>query len=420
MSIRDFRFGSEPPIIASCRRMLRSQDQVKAQDPTQPSASGPVQTPPNNAVGSGEGKWFWILAGLAGLGAYRYRNKIGSVISLCLGGQTIWHPRQQQRLLEEIKRGLEDVPVEQRPLLVEALSSYFAQQNQQSLQKVDKTDLQQPVSDVKVRNVIEPQLIEQKSDLYASRWLDITKDPGTILIIGTQGSGKSAHGYYLLWLYRFEGAFVLGLPREVWDCLPREIGVIGDIGEAPNGSTVLIDEAYLQFFSRESQSKRARELIKILGLLRQKHLRLIFVAQQARYIDVDIFTEAKVIIIKEPGLFQEKTDRPQLAEAIHKAKEEIGAKQGNKQRYSYVVSAAFEGVLENPCPDFFNDKLSKAYAYGSAVVAEERAPRELSKEEKKEEARQLLREEDLSYREIGKRLGVPTTTIWRWLHEKKG
>ena len=101
-------------------------------------------------------------------------------------------------------------------------------------------------------------------------------------------------------------------------------GVIRTIEDALNGSTVLIDEAILLYLSREAN----KQLIKLLTLARQKRLRLIFIAQESRYIDVSILSRTQALLVKEPALFQARTDRPEVTRIIETARDEFDKVKG--------------------------------------------------------------------------------------------
>lgn len=51
-------------------------------------------------------------------------------------------------------------------------------------------------------------------------------------------------------------------------------------------STVLVDEAYLSFPARDGQTRRNKELTKVINLAHQKDLSPIFVTDESRYIDL--------------------------------------------------------------------------------------------------------------------------------------
>ena len=76
------------------------------------------------------------------------------------------------------------------------------------------------------------------------------------------------------------------------------------MNKAPSGSTVVVDEAYLSFFARDSQSRRSKELTKIINLARQRDLSLIFVAHEARHIDLNVLSGIDTLIMKKPGPLQ--------------------------------------------------------------------------------------------------------------------
>jgi len=88
--------------------------------------------------------------------------------------------------------------------------------------------------------------------------------------------------------------------------LPEWIGVAEDLEHIPNGSIVLIDEAYLSYHSRESHKSKSTEVSQIVNLSRQKEQTLIFVTQEARQIDINIASQANVIIFKELSMLQLK------------------------------------------------------------------------------------------------------------------
>ncbi|GAH13002.1 unnamed protein product, partial [marine sediment metagenome] len=76
--------------------------------------------------------------------------------------------------------------------------------------------------------------------------------------------------------------------------------------------------------------------------------------------------------------------------------------------------SGFEGVLQNPKPSFWSEKLSHIFASGNLGNVEKPA-RELSKEEKKKRAKELQDDYGYSYGEIAKRLGIGKTTAYRYL-----
>lgn len=97
---------------------------------------------------------------------------------------------------------------------------------------------------------------------------------------------------------------------------------MSSLGEVPPGSAVLIDEAYLQFHSRNSQSNANKEISGHLYLSRQNDQVLIFVTQESRQIDKNLVSAANVIIFKEPSAVQIEFERPELRKIAASAEKE--------------------------------------------------------------------------------------------------
>ena len=285
-------------------------------------------------------------------------------------------------------------------------------------QALQQSFLNQPVA----KKNPEAKQVKIEEDPNALRWLNIMSVHPRILILGEQDSGKSALAYYLCEILHTRGpCYVYRLPKEGRNLIPPWLGVIDDLNKAPSSSTVVVDEAYLSFFARDSQSKRSKELTKIINLARQRDLSLIFVAHEARHIDLNVLSGIDTLIMKKPGPLQPILDRPILRSYTDKAKKYFENKtDGNKQRLSYVSfsSSGFEGCLENPKPSFWSEKLSKVFALG-ALSDDGKSAMELSKEEKKEKA-ESFHQYGWSLQRIADALGASKTTVYRWLNEGNG
>lgn len=250
------------------------------------------------------------------------------------------------------------------------------------------------------------------------RWLKIIVHPSIVLVLGKRGSGKSGLGYILLELFRYRlTPYVLGIPAKAQKLLPDWIGVAQNLDEIPQNSIVLIDEAYLSYHSRESLKIQSREMSQIVNLSRQRNQTLIFVTQEARQIDKNIASQANVIIFKEPAMLQLKFDRPELNDIAIRAKSAFSNLSGDKRRWAYVYSpdADFMDLLENALPTFWSAKLSHAFAIGEPV-SDGRLPNKMTKEEKEAKAKEL-QHSGLSYREIGKRLGINEGTAYNYVKD---
>ena len=251
-----------------------------------------------------------------------------------------------------------------------------------------------------------------------SRWIKIIIHPSVVLILGKRGSGKSGLGYRLLEVFRYKlTPYVLGIPAEAQKPLPDWIGVAQNLDDIPQNSIVLIDEAYLNFHSRESLKIQSKEMSRMVNLSRQRNQTFIFVTQEARQIDKNIASQANVIIFKEPAMLQLKFDRPELNDIAVRAKSAFSNLSSDKKRWAYVYSpdADFMDLLENALPTFWSAKLSHAFATGE-TVSDRHLPNKMTKEEKKAKAKEL-RHSGLSYREIGQRLGINEGTAYNYVND---
>ena len=185
--------------------------------------------------------------------------------------------------------------------------------------------------------------------------------PSVILVLGKRGSGKSALGYRLLELFRSRAIpYVVGIPAAARNLLPDWIGYADRLEDVPPKAVVLLDEAYLQYHSRDSMSDEGRNIGSIVNPSRHRELTLIFIAQEARQLDVNAISQSDVIAVKELSEISREFERPQLRRFTSKAMTAFVGVKGNRQRWTWVHSeAAGEvGLVENELATFWKPALS--------------------------------------------------------------
>ena len=255
-----------------------------------------------------------------------------------------------------------------------------------------------------------------------AQWREIVLDPSVIIILGRRGSGKSGLGFRQLELFRDRAApYVVGLPAAAQKYLPEWIGVMDRVEDVPEGSVVLVDEAYLTLHARSSMSADGRGIGAIVNLSRQRRQTLVFVVQEARQLDVNIISQADVIAIKELSEISREFERRELRVFTDKARAAFAGLSGDRRRWTWVYSEAAGnvGLVQNELASFWSSALSRAFAGGQSSQTSSDGSRSpvrrkgtrTPREELTARAKQL-RAADISYGQIAKNLGVSKSTAW--------
>lgn len=211
---------------------------------------------------------------------------------------------------------------------------------------------------------------------------------GLVLIAGGIGSGKSCLGYSILeHLHATEPSrsiFVFNFPAAKASLLPDYITTIYSV-EFPEGSIVLIDEAYLTFYSKDHANSINRFMDKFAGLVRQKNILAIFITQTTRKLVLATMSSIQLALLKCPDIMMTKFDRAELRKLwtlVLRAFRPLSSEK--RQRSTYVISLDYEGFVQesNSQPSFWNDGLSRVWRDVSLAVAD--VPTVIAKDEKPE------------------------------------
>ncbi len=195
------------------------------------------------------------------------------------------------------------------------------------------------------------------------------------LILGGIRRGKSLLGYGAmddLHTVAAKDVYVFGLPPSKSKLLPSFMKTVGSLNDVPDGSALLVDEAYREFYSRMSMSHRNKFIDTLAALSGQKGLASIYITQHARRLERGIVSSVDYILFKKPSLMQIEFDRPELKATLIKVRNAFQElkppKSGDLKEYekmcTYVMSEDFVGMVENSNlkPDWWTEDLSKAYA----------------------------------------------------------
>lgn len=195
---------------------------------------------------------------------------------------------------------------------------------------------------------------------------------GLIITAGGTGSGKSTLSYALLEYLHYEypqtPTYIYGFPGSK-ELLPKWIQVWEKEDDFPENCCLLVDEAYLSFHSRNSQSSKNKFIDKFSGLVRQKSILGIFISQTLRKLELGLLTSAQLLLIKQVPYLQVELDRSQLRSKLKQVMAEYtkAIKAGwSPQKCVYTISnvAYYEGFIKNSngIPSFWSEELSNSWS----------------------------------------------------------
>ena len=169
---------------------------------------------------------------------------------------------------------------------------------------------------------------------------NIAKNSLIIGIFGIRGSGKTSKGYNIIDICHAGGrpTFILKFPREKENLLPTYIKIIDRIEDAPKRACILIDEASLVYYSKESMSQASKILSKMMITARHRDQSLIFTTVTAASIDVNIIRLLDIIFYCKPSKFTEMFEREKLKWVAEKARKEFENIGSDYRSYAFVWS----------------------------------------------------------------------------------
>lgn len=205
--------------------------------------------------------------------------------------------------------------------------------------------------------------------------MDIITHPNVVLIMGMRNSGKTALAFLLIEdLHNRTNipVYVLNFPEDKRHLLPKWINFADDIRDVPENSIVLMDEASHALHSLKWRKNDTIIMQKFLGISRQRKLTVIFVSHVARKFAINILLEIDVLFAKEPSLFHSKFERYEIRgilKEVYDAFQDISRE--NRQRYSYVYSKDYLGLVQSGLCSFWSNDLSEAWKDVFAIEDED-------------------------------------------------
>ncbi len=208
-----------------------------------------------------------------------------------------------------------------------------------------------------------------------SEWFELLKPyrdvydySAVIFILGMRNAGKSALGYSIAEDLRDlgYGTQVYGFPPKKYDLLPSWIQPVwnDNLETVPMNTTVIFDEAYIHYLSRNPNAAANKLIGGFLGTSRHRNQPMIYITQIARMVDINVKSLIDIFAFKQPSMIQEHFERdPVMGKFIRIAKEALEKYPDEiRKKYSYVFSDAFEGMVRNGLPSFWSDQFSKVYS----------------------------------------------------------
>lgn len=210
---------------------------------------------------------------------------------------------------------------------------------------------------------------EFKEAYMENQWLKIIELPGVALLRGRRRHGKTALGFFLLWLFHEKRELtpcVVNFPKEKRHLLPDFIRNIDDLDDIPNDSIVLFDEVSMKYYADKYKTSEKEVLDSLINISGQKNQIIIFISHHSAKILKAIVREIDMQLFKKPSEMHAKMERGEIRiftkealEAFEKIKD---LSEHEIKSHTYVITEDFNGFITNPLPEFWNDEISVAWS----------------------------------------------------------
>ena len=222
--------------------------------------------------------------------------------------------------------------------------------------------------------------------------LDLLPREGLGLIIGPQGVGKSATAHRLAELSRGRRPVAVIGPEDLRAYLPRSVRLVPSLQDVPAGAIAVFDEAHVAVSARATMTAINRDIVHLVGFLRQRGILLLTVAHHASDLDRRLTQHSSAILIKKLSIFV-GMDRAALRGILARAVRAFAKASGDPHRLVYAVVGDQEVLAENSLPSYWSEQLSRAYASWSPTQrARDEEPPE-AQEQNERETRRRIEEE---------------------------
>lgn len=196
-----------------------------------------------------------------------------------------------------------------------------------------------------------------------------------VYIVGARDSGKTATAFMFAESVHYEiGRPIYYIaPPVKKEILPKWCRVVATIQEAPNGCFAIIDEASIQYHSREFYTKESIDMSKILAIARHKDIFLIFITQDTALADVNIRRLRDIVIWKRSNDYSltERGSRYAKEQTFwKKVRSMMSPRDKPECLFEFPAQRRFIHFA-HPLPECWTEELSKSWSDYQKTIKEE-------------------------------------------------